>query len=83
MPVVWSDNTSAVAMSANPVFHSRSKHVELDVHFVREKIADPQVQINYVPAEHQAPDGLTKPLSKSYFQSFRQKMCVHNSDLVV
>ncbi|KAE8683852.1 hypothetical protein F3Y22_tig00111166pilonHSYRG00166 [Hibiscus syriacus] len=37
-PVVWYDNTSAVAMSANPVYHAQSKHVDLDVHFVREKL---------------------------------------------
>ncbi|KAK8706188.1 hypothetical protein V6N13_049763 [Hibiscus sabdariffa] len=77
IPVVWSDNTSAVAMSANPVLYSRSKHVELDVHFVREKVADRRIQVNYVPAEHQAADGLTKPLSKTFFQPFRHKMSVH------
>ncbi|KAK9038646.1 hypothetical protein V6N11_023503 [Hibiscus sabdariffa] len=37
-PVVWSDNTSTVAMSANPVFHAKSKHVELDIHFIRENV---------------------------------------------
>ncbi|KAE8686002.1 putative zinc ion binding protein [Hibiscus syriacus] len=46
-PVVWCDNTSAVAMSANPVYHAQSKHVDLDVHFVREKVAVGQLCIRY------------------------------------
>ncbi|KAE8673799.1 hypothetical protein F3Y22_tig00111772pilonHSYRG00172 [Hibiscus syriacus] len=44
-PVVWCDNTSDVAMSTNPVYHAQSKHVDLDVHFVREKVADGQLWV--------------------------------------
>ncbi|GMI91113.1 cysteine-rich RLK (RECEPTOR-like protein kinase) 8 [Hibiscus trionum] len=77
-PVVWCDNTSVVSILANPVFHSRSKHVELDVHFVREKVVEQKVQVNYVRAEYQVADGLTKPLSKTYFQDFRRKMSAHS-----
>lgn len=39
-PLLWCDNLSTVALSANPVFHSRSKHFELDLHFVRERVMD-------------------------------------------
>ncbi|KAE8710243.1 Adenylate kinase 4 [Hibiscus syriacus] len=73
-PVVWSDNTSVVAMSANLVFHARSKHIELDIHFVREKVECEAVRVNYVPAEHQVADGMTKPLAKSAHMLFRQKV---------
>ncbi|KAE8673637.1 Calcium-dependent protein kinase 34 [Hibiscus syriacus] len=69
-PVVWSDNTSAIAMSANPVMHSRSKHVELDLHFIREKVTADKVRVNYIPAQHQKADGFTKSLSRAYFSLF-------------
>ncbi|KAE8693687.1 hypothetical protein F3Y22_tig00110794pilonHSYRG00085 [Hibiscus syriacus] len=74
MPIVWCDNTSTVAMSANLVYHAQSKHVELDIHFVREKVTAGQLCVNYVPAMHQAADGLTKPLSKAMFEEFKTKM---------
>ncbi|KAE8708208.1 hypothetical protein F3Y22_tig00110348pilonHSYRG00083 [Hibiscus syriacus] len=75
-PVIWCDNTSAVAMSANPVYHAQSKHVDLDVHFVREKVAADQLNVSYVPAMHQIADGFTKPLARTAFEEFRSKICV-------
>ncbi|KAE8712389.1 hypothetical protein F3Y22_tig00110257pilonHSYRG00073 [Hibiscus syriacus] len=80
-PVIWSDNTSAIAMSENPVFHSCSKHVEMDLHFIMEKVIVGDVTINYVLASHQCADGLTKPLSKAYFSMFREKMHVSGGDV--
>ncbi|KAE8722824.1 hypothetical protein F3Y22_tig00013386pilonHSYRG00003 [Hibiscus syriacus] len=74
--VIWNDNTSVVAMCANPVFHTRSKHIELDMHFVHDKVAGGAVLVNHVPAEHQAADGLTKPLTRSAHVVFRQKVQV-------
>ena len=38
VPVLWCDNVSAIALSANPIFHSRTKHLEVDYHYVREKV---------------------------------------------
>ncbi|XP_028095340.1 uncharacterized protein LOC114295309 [Camellia sinensis] len=38
-PTLWCDNLSAIALSSNPIFHARSKHIEVDCHFVRERIA--------------------------------------------
>ncbi|KAE8682231.1 Detected protein of unknown function [Hibiscus syriacus] len=76
IPVVWSDNTGVIAVSANLVYHSKTKHVELDVHFVREKVAAEKLKVNYVPSEHQIADGFTKPLTKEYFACFRHKLGV-------
>ncbi|KAE8703262.1 Dynamin-related protein 5A [Hibiscus syriacus] len=77
-PIVWCDKTSTVAMSANPVYHAQSKHVDLDVHFVREKVAAGQLQVSYVPAMHQIADGFTKPLARAAFEEFRSKVCVYS-----
>ncbi|KAE8711850.1 hypothetical protein F3Y22_tig00110271pilonHSYRG00126 [Hibiscus syriacus] len=75
-PVIWCDNTSVVALSANPVYHAHTKHVDLDIHFVREKVAAKLMKVNYVPAAHQIADGLTKPLARNAFEEFRAKLCV-------
>ncbi|KAE8703804.1 hypothetical protein F3Y22_tig00110462pilonHSYRG00109 [Hibiscus syriacus] len=77
--VIWCDNTGAVAMSANPVYHAQSKHVDLDVHFIREKVAAQQLSVNYVPAAHQLADGFTKPLSKAAFEMFHDNIGVQVS----
>ncbi|KAG8473172.1 hypothetical protein CXB51_035110 [Gossypium anomalum] len=50
LPTVWCDNSSAVAVAANPVLHSKFKHVELDLFFVREKVARGELVVSEVPA---------------------------------
>ncbi|KAE8692571.1 hypothetical protein F3Y22_tig00110833pilonHSYRG00322 [Hibiscus syriacus] len=52
-PIIWSDNSNAISMSANPIYHAKTKHVELDVHFVRENVAANKLKVNYVPSSHQ------------------------------
>ena len=59
------DNLSATYMASNPVFHSRTKHIELDYHFVREKVALGSHRVCYIPSVDQPADLLTKPLHKS------------------
>ncbi|KAL4352605.1 hypothetical protein GQ457_06G004450 [Hibiscus cannabinus] len=76
IPIVWSDNTSAVAMAANPVMHAKTKHVELDLFFVREKVLSHELLVNYVPAADQVADVFTKPISISKFEEFRHLLCV-------
>lgn len=44
IPILWCDNMSAISLATNPVFHARTKHVEVDFHFVREKIGQKQLQ---------------------------------------
>ncbi|KAE8719380.1 hypothetical protein F3Y22_tig00109971pilonHSYRG00141 [Hibiscus syriacus] len=77
-PIVWCDNSSVVAMTANPVYHAKSKHVELDVHFVREKVALKQVLINYVPGSHHVAYGFTKPLAAARFEVFKARVNVQS-----
>ena len=62
IPVIWCDNTRAKALSANHVFHSRTKHIEVDIHFIREKVTHKVFQVRYVPTKLQKADILTKAL---------------------
>lgn len=71
---IWSDNKSALALASNPVFHARTKHVEIDVHFVREKVQSKVVEVGYVPSEDQVADLFTKALPEAVFLRLRQKI---------
>ncbi|GKV19028.1 hypothetical protein SLEP1_g29328 [Rubroshorea leprosula] len=73
-PQVFSDNISALHMSINPVFHARTKHIELDYHFVREKVALGSLVTRYVPSMDQIADIFTKPLPRTQFQFLRFKL---------
>ncbi|KAG8499662.1 hypothetical protein CXB51_006097 [Gossypium anomalum] len=77
---LWCDNSSAVAVAANPVLHSKFKHVELDLFFVREKVATGSLVVGEVPACDQVADVLTKPLSASVFTRFRNFLRVYSRE---
>lgn len=78
--LVFCDNISSVYMSANPVKHQRTKHVELDLHFVREKVALGQVKVLHVPTTSQYADIFTKGLPSSLFKEFRTSLTVRQPD---
>jgi hypothetical protein len=58
------DNLRATYLSANPVFHARMKHIEVDFHFVRERVARKLLDIRSISTEDQLADGFTKSLGK-------------------
>ncbi|KAE8702058.1 early nodulin-like protein 3-like [Hibiscus syriacus] len=64
-------------MAANLILHAKSKHIELDLHFVREKVAAREVQINYVPTSSPVAYILTKPLPLLKFDLFRTSTIVN------
>jgi hypothetical protein len=69
--VVYCDNISVVYMSGNPVQHRRTKHIEIDIHFVREKVALGQVRVLHVPTTAQFADISTKGLATTPFTDIR------------
>ncbi|KAG8480278.1 hypothetical protein CXB51_024811 [Gossypium anomalum] len=73
---VWCDNSGAVTISANPMLHSKFKHVELDLIFVKEKVSIGKLIVGHVPAQEQVADVFTKPLSASLFTKFRSYLKV-------
>ena len=70
------DNVSAVYLSANPVHHRRTKHIELDIHFVHEQVALGRIRVLHVPTAQQFADVMTKGLPTSTFEEFRSSLCV-------
>jgi len=77
--VVYCDNVSAVYMTANPVHHRRTKHIEIDIHFVREKVALGQFRVLHVPSAHQFADIMTKALPVQLFTDFQTSLCARDS----
>jgi hypothetical protein len=74
--LVYWDNISAVYLSTNPVQHQRTKHVEIDLHFVRERVAAGDIRVLHVPTSSQYADIFTKGLPTSAFQDFRSSLNV-------
>jgi hypothetical protein len=78
--VVFCDNVSAVYMDSNPVQHRRTKHIEIDIHFVREKVSLGQIRVLHVPSSHQFADIMTKGLPSQLFLDFWYSLCVRPID---
>ncbi|KAI3799572.1 hypothetical protein L1987_34871 [Smallanthus sonchifolius] len=74
--IVYCDNVSAVYLSDNPVQHQRTKHVEIDIHFVREKVRIGHIKVLHVPTSLQFADIFTKGIPRQQFQSFRASLRV-------
>lgn len=80
--LVYCDNISAIYMSSNPIQHQRTKHVEIDPHFVRERVGLGDIRILHVLTTSQFADVFTKGLPSSVFTKFRSSLnvrCINDS----
>ncbi|PKU64507.1 Retrovirus-related Pol polyprotein from transposon TNT 1-94 [Dendrobium catenatum] len=79
---VYCDNTSAIALANNPVFHARTKHIEIDHYFIRDHIQHNTIRLLPISTVDQLADILTKPLSTSRFKTLRHKLTITQNSLV-
>ncbi|KAK8935961.1 hypothetical protein KSP39_PZI012924 [Platanthera zijinensis] len=70
------DNSSAIALSKNPIYHSRSKHIDIKHHFIRELLEKKMIELHFCPTGRQLADLMTKPLPRDRFIELRRKIGV-------
>jgi hypothetical protein len=75
-PTIWCDNIGALALASNPVSHARTKHVEVDYHFVREKVVNKDVLVKFIFTHDQLANIFTKGLTSARFCLLRTKLKV-------
>ncbi|XP_019057729.1 PREDICTED: uncharacterized protein LOC109116546 [Tarenaya hassleriana] len=73
-PVIFCDNVGATYLCANPVFHSRMKHVAVDYHFIRGLVQDGLLRVTHVSSQDQLAETLTKPITRARFELLRVRM---------
>jgi hypothetical protein len=76
IPTIWCDNVSALALASNPVYHARTKHIEVDYHFVREKVLNRDIALKFISTHDQIADVFTKGLSSARFLFLKSKLLV-------
>ena len=64
------DNQGALALASNPEYHARTKHIDIQWHFVREQVEAGAVTLHYISMAEMVADGLIKPLAGVKFQQF-------------
>ena len=75
---MFCDNKTAINISHNPVYHNRTKHVEVDRHFIKEKFEEGIIKITYVPTAEQTIDLLTKGLFRPAYGKLLDKLGMYN-----
>ena len=75
---IYCDNKAAISIAHNPVLHNRTKHIEVDKHFIKEKIESGLICVPYVPTTQQTADILTKGLYKKQFEFLVSKLAMED-----
>ncbi|KAI3735667.1 hypothetical protein L6452_15175 [Arctium lappa] len=64
---IYCDSTSAIAIANNPVLHSKTKHIEIRYHFIRDHVMNGDIELHFIPTDFQLADIFTKPLDETRF----------------
>jgi hypothetical protein len=79
--VIYCDNFSSIQLAKNPVFHARTKHIEVHYHFIREKVLAGEIDLTYVRTEDQVAEIFTKVLGAKKHRQFRSMLGVMELEL--
>jgi hypothetical protein len=78
--VILCDNQSCIKMTESPVFHDRSKHIEIHYHFICNMVQRGALKLQYISMDEEVADVLTKPLSCVKFEHFQDKLGIVQKD---
>ncbi len=70
--VIYCDNISSILLVNNPIYHARTKHIEVHYHFIKEKVITKEIDLIHVSTKHQVVDIFTKASSTYKLKKFRQ-----------
>jgi hypothetical protein len=73
---IYCDNTRSISISKNSVMHSKTKHIPIKYHFLRDKVAEKNIRVEYVGTKEQVADIFTKPLPRESFEYLNQRLGV-------
>ncbi|KAJ9547782.1 hypothetical protein OSB04_020325 [Centaurea solstitialis] len=77
---IFCDNTSAIAIANNPVLHSKTKHIEIRYHFIKDHVMNGDVELHFIPIEYQLADIFTRPLDEKRFNQLISELGMLNPD---
>ena len=75
--IIYCDNLSSIQLAKNPVYHARTKHIEVHYHFIRERVLVGDIDLVYVSTEDQIADIFTKALGAEKLRRFKTMLGVH------
>ena len=68
------DNTSAISLSKNPIQHSRSKHIDIKHHFIRDHVSNGDIALEFIDTNNQLADIFTKPLNEEMMNFIKREL---------
>ncbi|KAF5477519.1 hypothetical protein F2P56_004152 [Juglans regia] len=80
-PTLWCDNIGVIYLSMNPIYHSKTKHMDIDFHFVRDRVAANTLQVQFCSSQDQLANLLTKPIVADRFHRLRSSLNVVDTSL--
>jgi hypothetical protein len=81
--VIYCDNINNILLANNPVYHAKTKHIEVHYHFIREKVIAKEIDFIHVNTEDQVVDIFTKALGTNKLKKYRKMFGVLEMDLIL